>query len=133
MTAPGSASQPEAVAWATLRAFAARLAAGDAEGAASLFTEDATYDEAPAHSFVGRAALHAFISDFAARHHDVSFTVARLLVSGDGALAAAEWRWAYTSDSDGQRRVFAGASFLTLREGQIASWRGYSAQVSAKS
>ena len=114
---------------ATLRAFSDRLASGDAEGVAALFAEDATYNEAPAHHFAGRAALLAFVADFAARHHDVSFTVSRLLVSADGAEAAAEWRWAYTRDADGQRRAFAGASFLTFRAGLIASWRGYSARV----
>jgi ketosteroid isomerase-like protein len=114
---------------ATLRAFGERLASGDADGAASLFTEDATYAEPPAHTFTGRAALHAFIADFAARHRDVSFTVTRLLARPDGQEAAAMWRWAYTRDGDGQRRVYEGACFLTFRSGLIASWQGYSALV----
>jgi uncharacterized protein (TIGR02246 family) len=113
----------------TLRAFGERLASGDADGAASLFTEDATYAEPPAHVFSGRAALRDFIADFAARHHDVTFTVSRLLARPDGQEAAAMWRWAYTRDSDGQRRVFEGACFVTFRDGQIASWQGYSAVV----
>ncbi len=113
----------------TLRAFGERLASGDAAGAASLFTEDTTYAEPPAHAFSGRAALHAFIADFVARHHDVSFTVTRALATPDSQEAAALWRWVYTRDADGQRRVFEGACFLTLRDGLIASWQGYSARV----
>jgi uncharacterized protein (TIGR02246 family) len=112
-----------------LRAFGERLASGDAEGAASLFTEDATYAEPPAHTFTGRAALRDFIAAFATRHHAVSFTVTRLLVAPDDHQAAALWRWAYTRDADGQRRVFEGACFLTVRGGLIASWQGYSARV----
>lgn len=113
----------------TLRAFGERLASGDADGASSLFTEDATYAEPPAHVFSGRAALHGFIADFAARHHDVSFSVTRLLIRADGQEAAALWRWAYTRDSDSQRRIFEGACFVTFRDGLIASWQGYSALV----
>lgn len=120
-----AAMEPEAI----LHAFGERLASGDAAGAASLFTEDATYAEPPAHAFSGRAALHAFIADFAARHHDVSFTVTRALAAPDGHEAAALWRWVYTRDADGQRRAFEGACFLTLRDGLIASWQGYSARV----
>lgn len=112
-----------------LRAFGERLASGEAGGAASLFTEDAAYAEPPAHTFTGRAALSDFIAEFAARHHDVSFTVTRLLVAPDGLEAAALWRWAYTRDADGQRRAFEGACFLTMRDGLIASWQGYSARV----
>ena len=112
-----------------LRAFGERLADGDAEGAASLFTEDVAYAEPPAAIFTGRVTLRDFIADFAARHHDVSFTVTRTLPSPDGQEAAAEWQWAYTRDSSGERRVFEGMCFVTLRDGLIASWRGFSALV----
>ncbi len=113
-----------------LRAFGERLASGDADGAASLFTEDAAYAEPPMAIFNGRAAIRGFIADFAARHHDASFTVTRLLASADGHEAAAAWRWAYTRDSDGEGRAFEGISFITLRDDQIAAWHGYSARIS---
>jgi ketosteroid isomerase-like protein len=115
---------PEAV----LRAFGEALARGDADGAAALFAQDATYDEPPVH-FAGRAAIAGFIGDFAARHHAVSFTVSQMLTSSNGALAAAEWRWSYMRDADGEARIFEGASFITFRDGQIATWRGFSTRV----
>jgi uncharacterized protein (TIGR02246 family) len=114
---------------ALLQRFGECLARGDAAGAAALFTPDATYDEPPGHTFAGREALHAFIADFAAAHTDVSFTVVRMLASSDGALVAAEWRWTYTGAADGQRRAFEGMSFVELRDGLIARWRGFSARV----
>jgi ketosteroid isomerase-like protein len=113
----------------TLRSFGERLASGDAASAAELFTLDATYDEPPAR-FVGRAAIAGFIAGFAARHHDARFTVLRALARADQVEAAAEWRWSYTRDADGQPRVYEGACFITLRDGLIASWRGYSALLS---
>lgn len=112
-----------------LRAFGERLAAGDAAGAAVLFAPDAVYDEPPAH-FAGRAAIEGFIADFAATHYDATFTVLRALTRPDQAEAAAEWRWSYTRDADGERRVFEGACFITFRDGLIASWRGFSALMS---
>ncbi|WIG61695.1 MAG: hypothetical protein OJF49_004443 [Ktedonobacterales bacterium] len=114
---------------AILRAFGDCLAQGDADGAMALFTPDALYEEPPAHTFTGRDALHAFIADFAARHTAVSFTILRALSSPTGDLLAAEWRWAYTRTVDGTRRVFEGISFVELRDGLIAHWRGYSARL----
>ena len=110
-----------------LRAFGVALAAGDVASAARLFTPDATYDEPPAH-FAGRQAIAGFVADFAARHHNASFAVLRALTSPDGALAAAEWRWSYTRDADGEARVYEGACFVTVRDGLIASWRGFSSR-----
>ena len=48
--------------------FSSLLAAGDADGAADLFTADARYEEPPRPPLVGREAIRAFIADFAARH-----------------------------------------------------------------
>jgi ketosteroid isomerase-like protein len=109
-----------------LRAFGAALAVGDATGAAALFAPDAVYDEPPAH-FEGRDVIAGFIATFAATHHDADFTVLRALTRPDQAEAAAEWRWSYTRNATGERRVFEGACFITFRDGLIASWRGFSA------
>ncbi len=111
-----------------LRVFGQRLAEGDAAGAAALFAPNAMYDEPPVH-FEGRAAIEGFIAEFAASHHDAEFTVLRALTRPDQMEAAAEWRWSYTRDADGERRVFEGASFMTFRDGLIASWRGFSARM----
>lgn len=108
-----------------LRRFGECLERGDAEGSARCFTLDAVYEEPPHAFFTGREALHAFIADFLARHTDVRFTVERTLVSTNGALAASEWRWTYRR-LDGSAVAFAGMSFVALRDGQIAHWRGYS-------
>ena len=115
-----------------LHAFAACLERGDADGAAALFTPDATYEEPPVHAFAGREAIRAFIADFAARHTDVSFTIARSFADATGLQLAAEWRFAYTRSADGTSRVFEGISMLALRDGLIASWRGFSALVQPK-
>ena len=111
-----------------LRAFGAALATGDAAAAAALFAPDAVYDEPPRFHFEGRPAIAAFIADFAARHTEVSFTVTRSLASADGALLAAEWRWAYHR-LDGATRAFAGMCFVEVRGGLVARWRGFSSRI----
>lgn len=110
-----------------MRAFGAYLAVGDADRAAALFTDDVVYAEPPTFAFTGRAELLRFLEDFAARHTDASFTVSRILARSDGSEAAVEFRWAYVRNEDGKRQVFEGASFVTFRDGLIASWRGFSA------
>jgi limonene-1,2-epoxide hydrolase len=112
-----------------LHAFARLLAAGNADGAANLFTPDARYEEPPRPPFVGRDAIRAFIADFAACHSDAEFTVTRSIMDPTGTLIAAEWRWSYVRNADGERRVYEGIAFVELRDGRIASWRGFSALV----
>lgn len=109
--------------------FAACLEHGDAVGAAALFTEDARYEEPPRFTFTGRAEIERFFADFAARHGEVSYSVRRVLTDARGDEAAAEWRFAHTRTSDGARAVYEGMSFVTLRDGQIAAWRGYSVRL----
>ncbi|HEU5438411.1 MAG TPA: nuclear transport factor 2 family protein [Ktedonobacterales bacterium] len=122
---PGQAAVP-ASGMDVLRAFGECLVRGDADGAAMLFAPDAVYEEPPVH-FSGRDAIHAFIAEFAATHSDARFEVLRALASPDGALLAAEWRWSYTRSADSTRRAFTGISFVELRDGLIARWRGFSA------
>ncbi|HEV2235459.1 MAG TPA: nuclear transport factor 2 family protein [Ktedonobacterales bacterium] len=100
---------------------------GDADSAAALFATDAVYREPPAFAFAGRAAIHAFFADFAGRHHAVTFEVVRVLAAPDGALAAAEWRFAHTRTSDGKRAAYAGMCWIELRAGLVTRWQGYSA------
>jgi hypothetical protein len=43
---------------------------------------------------------------------------------------AAEWRFAYTRDEDGERRVYEGISIVVCDDvGRITSWRGFSARL----
>jgi uncharacterized protein (TIGR02246 family) len=114
---------------AVLRALADCWRRGDAAGAAALFALDATYSEPPAFAFDGRAAIHAFFADFAARHHAVAFEIVRVLAAPDGALAAAEWRFAHTRTSDGRRAAYAGMCWIELRDGLVTRWQGYSVTV----
>jgi uncharacterized protein (TIGR02246 family) len=113
-----------------LRAFGEALARGDAEAAAACFAPDAVYEEPPRFAFAGRAAIAAFVRDFAERHTDVRFEVLRVLAAPDSMLVAAEWRFSHTRLADGARVVYAGMSIVELTAGgRIARWRGYSAPV----
>jgi uncharacterized protein (TIGR02246 family) len=114
---------------AVLGRFAACLERGDAEGAAALFAPDAEYAEPPRFHFAGRDAIRTFIADFAARHREVRYAIVRTLTAPDGLLTAAEWRFSYTRAADGSRVAFAGMSWVELRDGLIARWRGYSARI----
>ena len=114
----------------TLRAFGAAVEQNQPTVAADLFAPDATYEEPPAPLLRGRAALLAFLGDFAARHHDVSFTVSRAFADANATQVAAEWRFAYTRDEDGTRRVYEGISIVECdADGRITSWRGFSARL----
>jgi uncharacterized protein (TIGR02246 family) len=114
---------------ALLARFATCLERGDTEGAAALFAQDAEYDEPPHAHFAGREAIRAFIADFTARHRRVRYEVVRTLTAPDGQLTAAEWRFSYTRTADGSALHFEGMSWVELRDGLIARWRGFSARV----
>jgi uncharacterized protein (TIGR02246 family) len=114
---------------AVLRALADCWQRGDADGAAALFAPDAEYREPPRFAFDGRAAIHAFFADFAARHHAVTFEIVRVLLAPDGAQAAAEWRFAHTRTADGRRATYDGMCWIELRDGLVTRWQGYSAPV----
>ena len=111
---------------AVLRALADCWQRGDADGAAALFAPDATYHEPPLFAFDGRAAIHAFFSDFAARHHAVTFEIVRVLAAPDGALAAAEWRFAHTRTADSKAAAYAGMCWIEMRDSLVTRWQGYS-------
>jgi uncharacterized protein (TIGR02246 family) len=110
----------------TLTQFADALARGNADTAADLFAEDATYEEPPRFRFEGREAIRAFFRDFAERHSDARFTVLRSVADPTQSLLAAEWEWRYVSASDGQERAFTGISFIIFAGNKITSWRALS-------
>jgi ketosteroid isomerase-like protein len=113
----------------TLQTFGVLVERGDVDGAAALFAEDARYEEPPRPPLYGHAAIHAFLADFAARHSAARFTIERALVDPGGDRLAAEWRWSYTRNADGERRVYEGIAIVEFRGGLIAWWRGFSALV----
>jgi uncharacterized protein (TIGR02246 family) len=114
-----------------LARFADALARGDADAAAEIFAQDASYEEPPGFRFEGREAIRAFLRDFAARHSAASFTVLRAVTDQARGVLAAEWEWRYVSASDGQERAFSGLSFMTFAGEKIASWRGLSVPLTA--
>lgn len=109
--------------------FGMHLEQGNYDAAAMLFAVDAVYEEPPAFRFAGREALRSFFRDFMERHSNVSFTIQRSVADPDGTLLAAEWRWAYTRDADGERRAFEGMCFVDLSFGLITRWHGYSISI----
>jgi ketosteroid isomerase-like protein len=102
---------------------------GDADGAAALFGADATYSEPPAPPLLGRAAIHAYFADFAARHHAVKFSLLRTLADPACDLLAAEWRFTHTRTADGARKVYQGMSWIEFANGTVTRWHGYSARL----
>jgi limonene-1,2-epoxide hydrolase len=115
---------------AVLRAFGEAVVRGEPAVAASLFTLDATYEEPPVPMLRGRAALLDFLTDFADRHTDVSFTISRAFTNSANTHIASEWRFAYTRTEDGTQRVYEGMSIVELdADGLMASWRGFSARL----
>jgi limonene-1,2-epoxide hydrolase len=112
----------------TLRAFGAAIERGESAVAADLFAPEATYEEPPAPLLRGRAALLAFLTDFADRHSDISFTIGRAFADAANTRVAAEWRFDYTRIEDGTRRIYEGISIVEFDgDGRITSWRGFSA------
>ena len=62
----------------------------DADAAAALFTEDASYREEPyAEAFTGRQGVHDYWTRVTATQEDIDFRYGTPVV--DGARAAAEW------------------------------------------
>ena len=97
---------------------------GDAQGAASLFTDTALYSEPPAHELRGRANIAAFLQSFFAQNYAIEFGFNRILI-GDGE-AAAEWTFGYTRGSDGRRHRRSGIAFIDTLGGLIHIWRSFS-------
>jgi uncharacterized protein (TIGR02246 family) len=120
-----ASNDPEAV----LRALADCWQRGDADAAAALLASDAVFSEPPAPALSGRAAIHAFFADFAARHHAVTFDIVRVLPAPDGTLAAAEWRFAFTRTADGKQTVYEGMCWIELRGGLVTRWHGFFASI----
>jgi limonene-1,2-epoxide hydrolase len=105
----------------TIEAWVERFNAGDAQGIAALYAEDAVNHQIPLAPVEGRAAIAEFHRQTFAGG-PLTCTPINLVVDGD--WAALEW-----TDPDG----FRGCGFFQVRDGLIAHQRGYwdSAQLAA--
>jgi uncharacterized protein (TIGR02246 family) len=97
----------------TVEQWVERFNAGDAEGIAALYADDAVNHQMPLEPVVGRQAIEEF--------HRETFSGGRLTcqpinVVTDGEWAAVEW-----IDPDG----FRGCGFFLVRDGLIRHQRGY--------
>jgi ketosteroid isomerase-like protein len=92
--------------------------AGDADGIAALYAEDAVNHQVVREPVIGRAAIHAmFAGEFAAAEmHCIPEAIHEA-----GEVIALEWR-----DPSGLR----GCGFFTVRDGLIVFQRGYWDQLS---
>ncbi|WP_300591691.1 nuclear transport factor 2 family protein [Microbacterium sp.] len=88
----------------------------DADAAAVLFTDDATYGEQPYEEpYRGREGVHAYWTRVTATQSDVSFRTGRVVTAGSN--AAVEW-WV-TLRNDGAEATLAGEFFLEFNEGGL--------------
>ena len=103
---------------AVLERWISRFNAGDVDGLAALYAEDATNHQVALEPVVGRAAIRAmFAREFAAA--SMLCIPDRIHEAGD--VVALEWK-----DPNGLR----GSGFFTIREGLITFQRGYWDQLS---
>ena len=97
----------------TLDRWIERFNAGDADGIAALYAEDAVNHQVALEPVFGRAAIHAmFAAEFAA----TAMTCIPEAIHEAGEVIALEWR-----DPNGLR----GCGFFTVRDGLIVFQRGY--------
>ena len=99
----------------------------DSAAFADLFAEDAVYIDSLYGSYKGRGAIRAFHERCHKEAKEYSFLPLNTLVSG-GDMVAFEWSFEFISIlplSRGKKVALNGASFLTLREGKIISYREY--------
>lgn len=93
---------------------------GSPELAASMFTEDATYQAHPfAEPLRGRQAIDDYWRAAVERQDEIDVSVGRPVVDGD--RVAVEW-WATTTEG-GEAEVSTGSLFLTFSDGACASLR----------
>ncbi|MGP6203676.1 nuclear transport factor 2 family protein [Microbacterium sp. F2] len=88
----------------------------DADAAAALFTDDATYREQPYEEpYRGREGVRAYWTRVTATQSDISFRTGRVVAAGSH--AAVEW-WV-TLRNDGAEVTLAGEFFLEFNEGGL--------------
>lgn len=105
----GSLTRAEVAAW--LDGYEEAWETLDADKAAALFTEDATYQDNPyADPYQGRGGIHDYWSTVTSDQQDVDFSYEVLAVSGDTGIA--HWHSELTQKSSGSLVVLDGIFVL---------------------
>lgn len=110
-----------------IEALCRRFEQGDSAAFADLFSEDAVYLDCLYGAYEGREAIRAFHERSHKEAEEYRFLPIDSLYRGSD-TAAFEWRFEFISlmpKSMGKKITLKGASFLTLREGKIVSYREY--------
>lgn len=111
-------SEASVVEW--LAAYGQAWEARDADAAAALFTENATYQENPFEEpFNGRAGIHEYWSNVTADQRDVSFSSDVVTVFERSAVA--HWSAEFVSASSGATVRLDGVFVLDFDEGNLCS------------
>ena len=96
----------------------------DADLAASLFADDATYQETPfAEPLLGRDAIRAYWENATCTQQGIDFLVREPIVRGN--LLVAEWGCRYTHVPTGQRRELRGVLLAELAGETVHAFREY--------
>lgn len=97
----------------------------DADGVASLLTDDTVFeDTSPApdgHQIEGKAAVAEFWRGWFTRNADAKFEAEEMFVSGDRAVV----RWVYRKMRNGQPWHLRGVDLFTVRDGKVAAKLAY--------
>ncbi|MFQ5926425.1 MAG: nuclear transport factor 2 family protein, partial [Terriglobia bacterium] len=96
----------------------------DGELAASLFTEDATYQEEPfGEALVGREAIRAYWQNATSTQREIEFFAGEPVVSGT--VVIAEWRCRYRHVASGKRRELRGVLLAEFAGEKVRVFREY--------
>ena len=112
----------EAEARNLVQEFFAAWTKGDADLAASFFTEDGVYHNIPMTRIEGREAIRETIAGWLSQMDGIDFRFENVLVQGN--LVAME-RYDLVPGKDGTPKELGAMGIMELRDGKIAAWREY--------
>ena len=96
---------------------------GDADWAAGAYAPDAVYYEPANPPHEGREAIRTYLNDLLKGHRNLVFTVERMGVDGDSAIA--EWTWSFRTPDNRRVTGQAGATVLQVGPHGITYHRDY--------
>lgn len=103
-------------------AFAARLGAGDLDGALALYEPEATFAPQPGAQVSGLAEIRAALEQFIALRPSLTGEVEKVLEAGDVALVTNRWSLRGTGP-DGAPLEMGGVSADVMRRQPDGTWR----------